>query len=48
MGRVLDAIEKKGLRKSTIVLFLSDNGGTINTYANNTPLRGKGGKRKSR
>lgn len=37
---VLDAVKKKGLEKETIIIFLSDNGGTINTYSNNTPLRG--------
>ncbi len=40
VGRVLDALEQTGRRDNTIVVFLSDNGGTINTYANNTPLRG--------
>ncbi|BDS08844.1 arylsulfatase [Oceaniferula spumae] len=40
VGRVLDALEEKGLRKNTLVVFISDNGGTINTYANNTPLAG--------
>ena len=38
--RVLDSLEKTGQRENTIVVFLSDNGGTINTYSNNTPLRG--------
>jgi arylsulfatase A-like enzyme len=40
VGRVLDALEKKGLTRNTIIVFLSDNGGTINTYSNNSPLRG--------
>jgi len=30
IGRVLDALEKKGMRDNTIVLFQSDNGGTRN------------------
>ncbi len=40
IGRILDSLEKTDQRKNTLVIFLSDNGGTINTYANNTPLRG--------
>lgn len=40
IGRVLDAIERSGQRENTIVVFLSDNGGTINTYSDNTPLSG--------
>jgi len=38
--RILETLEATGQREDTIVVFLSDNGGTINTYANNTPLRG--------
>ncbi|MGY8768018.1 MAG: sulfatase family protein [Pirellulales bacterium] len=38
--QILDTLEKTGQRENTIVIFLSDNGGTINTYSNNTPLRG--------
>ncbi len=30
IGRVLDALEKKGMRDNTIVIFQSDNGGTRN------------------
>lgn len=37
---ILDTLKQTGLDKNTIVVFLSDNGGTINTYSNNTPLRG--------
>ena len=40
VGEILDALEETGQRENTIVVFLSDNGGTINTYSNNTPLRG--------
>jgi len=40
IARILDSIEKTKQRDNTIVVFLSDNGGTINTYSNNTPLRG--------
>ena len=38
--RILDALESTGQRENTLVFFVSDNGGTINTYANNTPLNG--------
>lgn len=37
MGKVLDAVEND---ENTIVIFLSDNGGTHNTEAYNTPLSG--------
>ncbi len=40
IGRILAALDKTGQRENTIIVFLSDNGGTINTYANNAPLRG--------
>lgn len=40
ISQVLDALEASGLRENTVVFFVSDNGGTINTYANNAPLRG--------
>lgn len=52
VGRVLDHLKERGLDKSTIVVFLSDNGGYIGVdnkrttkmpVTNNTPLRsGKG------
>ena len=38
--RILDKLDETNQRENTIVVFLSDNGGTINTYSNNTPLRG--------
>ncbi len=38
--RILDALEETGQRENTLVVFVSDNGGTINTYSNNTPLNG--------
>ncbi len=40
IGRLLTTLDKAGLRDNTLVIFLSDNGGTINMYANNAPLRG--------
>ena len=38
--RLLNKLDETQQRDNTIVVFLSDNGGTINTYSNNTPLRG--------
>lgn len=38
IGRILDAIEKRGLRENTVVMFCSDNGGTKNP--GNDPLNG--------
>ena len=38
--RILDALEDTNQRMNTLVIFVSDNGGTINTYADNTPLNG--------
>ena len=40
VGRVLDALEKKGLDEDTIIVFLSDNGGARNNASDNGPLRG--------
>lgn len=39
ISRLLDVLEKKKMQDNTIIVFISDNGGTINTYANNGPLR---------
>ncbi len=39
VGQVLDALEKLGLRKNTLVIFFSDNGGAKKNYANNGVLR---------
>lgn len=38
IGRVLDAIKDKGLDKNTMIIFISDNGGSPLTGANNNPL----------
>lgn len=40
VSKIAAVLEETGLDKNTIVVFLSDNGGTINTYSNNAPLRG--------
>ena len=40
IASILDVLKETGQANNTIVVFLSDNGGTINTYSNNTPLRG--------
>jgi len=37
---ILDALKKKGLEKNTLIIYLSDNGGSPNTFANNGPLKG--------
>ena len=39
-GRIVEAIDKKGLRDSTLIVFSSDNGGHLGLGANNDPLRG--------
>lgn len=38
IGRVLAALKKQGLDKETIIVFMSDNGGTPLNGANNSPL----------
>jgi arylsulfatase A-like enzyme len=40
IGRVLDHLEDKGLEQDTLVVFLSDNGGSKKNASDNTPLRG--------
>ncbi|MBW2242934.1 MAG: arylsulfatase [Deltaproteobacteria bacterium] len=40
VGVILDTLESEGLTESTIVVFLSDNGGPLMSGAQNTPLRG--------
>jgi len=39
IGRIMDLLQKHDLQDNTIVIFFSDNGGSLNT-ADNTPLRG--------
>ncbi len=38
--KIMDSLEKTGQLDNTIVILTSDNGGTINTYSENKPLRG--------
>ena len=40
IGRLLDALEAGGLDENTMVVFISDNGGSPLTGANNAPLAG--------
>ncbi|MEM0983588.1 MAG: sulfatase-like hydrolase/transferase [Planctomycetota bacterium] len=40
IGRVLDALDRRGIEENTIVFFLSDNGGARNNASSNEPLRG--------
>ncbi|MBI3911032.1 MAG: sulfatase-like hydrolase/transferase [Armatimonadetes bacterium] len=43
IGQVLYTVEQLGLRSSTLVLFLSDNGGQLRSGASNYPWRGDKG-----
>lgn len=40
LGRVFETLETLGLRDNTVIVFVSDNGGSLVTYANNGPLKG--------
>ncbi len=40
IGRVLDALEETGLQDETLVVFSSDNGGSLRHYQSNGNLRG--------
>ena len=40
IGRVLDELKRLKLADNTAVFLISDNGGSLVTYANNTPLKG--------
>lgn len=41
IGRVLDALDRLGLARETLVVFTSDNGGVTSNGANNGPHRGQ-------
>ena len=40
IGRVLDALEETGLRENTLLVFSSDNGGSLRHFQSNGNLRG--------
>lgn len=40
IGTVMDCLKENGLKENTVVIFISDNGGSTPIYANNFPLRG--------
>lgn len=40
VGRVMNQLKTLGLEENTIVIYVSDNGGSTPIYANNKPLRG--------
>lgn len=43
VGQLLATLDELGLRKNTLVVFLSDNGGPTHSGADNGPLRGQKG-----
>ncbi|QDU93522.1 sulfatase family protein [Lignipirellula cremea] len=43
VGRVLDTLRELKLEENTLVIFTSDNGGSLRNGSNNTPLRGTKG-----
>ncbi len=44
VGQILDALEQNGLRENTLVVFISDNGGPVNSNASiNAPFNGQKG-----
>ncbi|XP_048241370.1 arylsulfatase B-like [Haliotis rufescens] len=40
VGNITRALKDKGIFEDTLILFLSDNGGDLDNYGNNYPLRG--------
>lgn len=40
IGRLLDRLDDRGLAQDTIVVYLTDNGGSTCNFASNAPLRG--------
>jgi arylsulfatase A len=43
VGRILDTLRELRLDRSTLVIFVSDNGGALNHGSSNSPLRGSKG-----
>jgi arylsulfatase A-like enzyme len=43
VGRVIDTLDRHGLRDNTLVIFTNDNGGATNNGSDNGPLRGMKG-----
>ncbi len=43
VGKVLDELDRLGLRENTMVVFTNDNGGAVGTSARNDPLSGAKG-----
>jgi arylsulfatase B len=44
VGKIREALTQNGITDSTLVVFLSDNGGALNYGASNAPLRGTKGR----
>ncbi|GAA6186223.1 sulfatase-like hydrolase/transferase [Aliiglaciecola sp. NS0011-25] len=40
IGKLLDTLNSEGLSDNTVIIFISDNGGSTPIYADNGPLRG--------
>jgi arylsulfatase A-like enzyme len=40
VGRIIETLKKNGVYENTLVIYLSDNGGSKTMFANNDPLRG--------
>jgi len=40
VGALMDKLQEHGLDENTMVIFISDNGGSPRSYSNNKPLRG--------
>ena len=40
VGRIIDTLDERGIADETLIVFLSDNGGSQNTYSCNGPLHG--------
>jgi len=40
IGKLIDTLDKEGLSENTVIIFVSDNGGSTPIYADNGPLRG--------